>query len=154
MGYRQDTVTNLAARLARTARRARPGIVLSAAVVPDEGLAREHRFQDWPAWLATGILDAICPMAYTTESDIFRQQVRDARARVGAEARVWIGVGAYRLTTDETIDRIRTARALGASGIVVFSHESVGGDDLDRLRQEAFAFPLATGASVPGTAGR
>jgi uncharacterized lipoprotein YddW (UPF0748 family) len=153
--YRQDTVTNLTARLARAARAARPGLTVSAAVVPEEALAREHRFQDWPAWLATGAVDAVCPMAYTPEADLFRQQVVDARARVGRDARVWVGVGAYRLTAGDTIERIRTARAAGASGIVVFSHESLAGADLDRLRLEAFATTSAAAApAVPGTSGR
>jgi uncharacterized lipoprotein YddW (UPF0748 family) len=152
--YRQDTVTNLAARLARSARAARPGILVSAAVVPEEALAREHRFQDWPAWLATGVVDAVCPMAYTPEAGLFRQQVVDVRARVGQDARVWIGVGAYRLTAGETIERIRTARASGASGIVVFSHESLQAGDLDRLRLEAFSTTTAGARSVPATGGR
>jgi uncharacterized lipoprotein YddW (UPF0748 family) len=152
--YRQDTVTNLTARLARTARAARPGLVVSAAVVPEEALAKEHRFQDWPAWLAMGLVDAVCPMAYTPEADIFRQQVLDARARVGRDASVWVGVGAYRLTTGETIERIRTARASGASGVVVFSHESLQAADLDRLRLEAFATTTAAAPSTPGATGR
>ena len=34
--------------------RERPGLVLSAAVAPDEAQAVNHKFQDWPRWLASG----------------------------------------------------------------------------------------------------
>ncbi len=146
--YRQDTVTDLAARLARAARSARPGTFVSAAVVPEEAVATAHRFQEWGSWLEQGIVDAVCPMAYTPEFALFRRQVAEARARAGALGGIWIGVGAYRLTPEETIERIRVARSAGASGIVVFSHESLAGRDLDGLRQQAFPALAPPGAAA------
>ena len=118
--------------------RARPGLVVSAAVVPDEAQAVSQKFQAWPAWLARGIIDAVCPMAYTPDSRIFRQQVERARAVAGAERDVWAGVGAYRLPMDGILEKIRTARAAGASGVVLFSHESLHPGELHRLREAAF----------------
>ena len=41
--------TRLAERLARAARAERPGLVVSAAVVPDDAAALHHKFQTWPA---------------------------------------------------------------------------------------------------------
>ncbi len=52
---------------------------------------------------------------------------------------VWAGVGAYRLTIDDTIEKILTARRSGAAGVVVFSHESLSATALRRLATEAFA---------------
>jgi hypothetical protein len=40
---------------------------------------------------------------------------------------VWTGIGAYRLDPGETAARIRQAREAGASGVVLFSYDSVAG---------------------------
>ncbi len=134
--YRRDVLTALAARLSEAARAARPGIVLSAAVVPDEAQAVSHRFQDWPTWASRGILDALCPMTYTVERPVFLRQVEQAKTRVAIP--VWAGVGAYRLTLPEILERVKDARTLGASGVVLFSHESIPPAHVAPLREQAF----------------
>jgi uncharacterized lipoprotein YddW (UPF0748 family) len=111
---------------------------VSAAVVPDEAQAVEHKYQSWPVWAERRILDAVCPMVYTPDARLFRRQVESIRERIAGRQPVWAGVGAYRLALDETIARIRTARSSGVSGVVVFSHESFAPSELRRLREEAF----------------
>jgi uncharacterized lipoprotein YddW (UPF0748 family) len=149
--YRRDVLTDLAERLARTARRARADLVVSAAVVPDEASAVNQKWQAWPNWVARGIVDAVCPMAYTPDGRVFRRLVEQARALVGAGRPLWIGVGAYRLQTAEVIGRIREARESGASGVVIFSHESLAPDGWRRLRDEAFTQTAAdSGGAVSG----
>ena len=71
-----------------------------------------------------GLVDAICPMAYTTEPARFAEQIAAAREAAGTRA-VWAGIGAYRLSPKETIDNILTARRLGASGVILFSYDSM-----------------------------
>lgn len=132
--YRRDTLTALVARLGRAVRAERPGIVVSAAVVPDQATALHHKFQDWPGWLAARILDAVCPMTYTPDGRIFREQVAAARAFAAAEQQVWAGIGAYRLSVPGVAEKIAEARAAGASGYVLFSHESLDGAALRLLR--------------------
>jgi uncharacterized lipoprotein YddW (UPF0748 family) len=123
---------------------------VSAAVVPDETQAVTERFQDWPAWIAGGVVDALCPMAYTPDEPLFRQQIDQARARAGRSVPVWAGVGAYRLTPEAVVDRIRAAREAGAEGVVLFSHESLDALGWARLRAEAFlpAAPAAAAAAA------
>ena len=144
--YLRQRLTALTQRLSRAARAERPGIVVSAAVVPDETQAVTTRFQDWPTWLASGLIDALCPMTYTPDPKLFREQVDQARARAGQRGTVWAGVGAYRLTPAEVVDRVRAAREAGAEGVVVFSHESLDALGWARLRAEAFAPAAATAA--------
>ncbi len=145
--YRRRTLDAMVGRLSRAARAARPGLVVSAAVVPDQAQALYHRYQDWPSWMAAGWLDAVCPMAYTPDTRLFRAQLEQARARVGGGARLWAGVGAYRLPVDGIVEKIRAAREAGASGVLLFSHESLGGLDLDRLRAEVFAAAAGDGGA-------
>src|SRR5262245_5311882 len=93
--YRRSTVTVLASRLSAAARSERPGLVVSAAVTPDEAQAVSQRFQAWPRWLAEGLLDAVIPMAYTPDNRIFTAQVQQARTLIAGGQRLWAGIGAY-----------------------------------------------------------
>jgi len=115
-------------------------------VVPDQATAIRSRFQDWPEWLARGMLDAVCPMAYTIDSRVFRQQVIQARERLGPGQAVWAGVGAYRLPLGGILEKIAVAREAGANGVVLFSHESLQPWELDRLR---VAFPTPSSYRPP-----
>ena len=56
---------------------------------------------------------------------------------------VWAGIGAYRLSSSQTIENIETARRLGADGIVLFSYDSItrapyGTDYLSSVGRGAF----------------
>jgi uncharacterized lipoprotein YddW (UPF0748 family) len=147
--YQRRTLTALAARLADAARVERPGIVLSAAVAPDEAQAVHHKFQDWPQWLTRGILSALCPMSYTPDNRLFVSQVEQALTRAGKGQHVWAGIGAYRLDVDGIVEKVELARVAGARGVVLFSHESIGPADWDRLRQKAFSPPVAAAFLAP-----
>jgi uncharacterized lipoprotein YddW (UPF0748 family) len=146
--YRRETLTALAERLSKSARAERPQILVSAAVVPDQATALHARYQDWPDWLARGILDAACPMAYTVDSRIFRDQVAKAQTRIAPGQAVWAGVGAYRLALQGLVDRIALARGLGVAGVVLFSHEYLQPWELDRLRTEAFPGPAGAAPAM------
>ncbi len=143
---RRAALSALAARLASAAREERPGLTVSAAVVPDEAVALTQKFQDWPQWLARGVLDAVCPMAYTPDPRVFRQQVERAQALAGGRHPVWAGVGAYKLDLAGIVRHIRVARESGAAGVLLFSQESLRPGDLVRLRAEAFPAPTDVGS--------
>jgi uncharacterized lipoprotein YddW (UPF0748 family) len=151
--YRRDALTALVDRLSRSARAERPRLLVSAAVTADEAQAVAVKFQRWPEWISRGSIDAVCPMAYSADSRIFQGQIRDARERVGPNRSIWAGVGAYRLDVDGVIEKIRLARSAGASGVVIFSHESLRPTDLDRLRQGAFPTAAASGRETRATMG-
>jgi uncharacterized lipoprotein YddW (UPF0748 family) len=150
--YRRRGVTALASRLADAARVERPGLVLSAAVAPDEAQAVHHKFQNWPRWMTSGILSAMCPMVYTPDNRVFVYQVEQALARAGGQ-RVWAGIGAYRLDVPGIAEKVELARRAGAGGIVLFSHESLSSADWRRLGEEAFTRPVrSAGSQVAGEA--
>ena len=146
--YRRHVLTVLTTRLADAGRAERPGIVVSAAVTPDVALAVHHKFQDWPAWLRSGVLSAVCPMTYTPDSRLFQQQLEDAR-QLASEKLVWAGIGAYRLDPAGLVEKIALARRVGANGVVLFSNESLDAGHLRRLRDESFVSRAAR-AEPPG----
>ncbi len=141
--YRREVLTALTARLADAARGERAGIVVSAAVAPDEAQAIHQKFQDWPRWLDDGVLAALCPMTYTPDNKLFQQQVELARERAKRGQPVWAGIGAYRLDPAALIEKVELARHSGASGVLLFSHESLDPAHLKLLREQAFPSRVA-----------
>jgi len=140
--FRRARVTWLVDGIAQAAREERPGILISAAVLPDPAAALAIKLQDWPSWAARGIVDAVCPMAYAEERPAFTLQI-DAVHGAAGPAAVWAGIGAYRLTAAETASRIFEARRAGSSGVLLFSYDSVsagrnGGRYLADVARAAF----------------
>jgi uncharacterized lipoprotein YddW (UPF0748 family) len=120
--------------------------MVTVATAPDPQEARDHRLQDWSAWIQTGLVDFVCPMAYTTEPARFAEQIAAARSIAGPGV-IWAGIGAYRLAPAQTIENIQAARRLGAGGVAVFSYDSLidprqsAPDYFAVLGRSAFATP-------------
>jgi uncharacterized lipoprotein YddW (UPF0748 family) len=146
--WRRQVLTALTTRLADAARRERPGLVLSAAVAPDEAQAVNNKFQDWPAWVQAGVVAALCPMTYTPDSRLFTQQLEAMRERNGAGHPMWAGIGAYRLDVAGIVEKVTLARRAGAQGVVLFSHESLAPADLRQLGQQVFGARFAFGSEL------
>ena len=94
-------------------------------------------------WLDNRLIDVVCPMAYTPDASVFATQIASVRQLAG-EAPVWAGIGAYRLSSTQTVANIETARRLGAAGVVLFSYDSLvrppnGLDYLSSVGRAAFA---------------
>ncbi len=122
--FRIARMTALVGALRTAIRTTRPDAQVTVAAAPGIDEARDNKFQDWTAWLQSGLVDAVCPMAYTPEPARFAEQIAAARDAVGGRS-IWAGIGAYRLAPAQTIANIETARRLGAGGIVLFSYDSL-----------------------------
>ncbi len=140
--FRRSRLNALVMRVRTVAKARRPDIVLSAAVYPDSSEASSARLQDWRSWLEHRLIDVVCPMAYTPDTAAFAAQIASVRQLAG-EQPVWAGIGAYRLSSSQTVANIQTARRLGAEGFVLFSYDSVvgaphGADYLPAVSRAAF----------------
>jgi uncharacterized lipoprotein YddW (UPF0748 family) len=122
--FRVARMSALMGKLRTAVRSVRPEALVTVAVAPDISEALDQKMQDWSTWLRSSVVDAVCPMAYTPEAARFAQQIAAARDVVGGRA-VWAGIGSWRLSPVQTIDNIRTARKLGAGGVVLFSYDSL-----------------------------
>ena len=154
--FQREQITLLVERIYQGVKKRRPAAIVSAAVFANDENARTRRFQDWRRWLALGILDVICPMAYSPDTAIFQKQIEVAAASAHAAGRkVWAGVGAYRIPVESTVEKIDAARTLGADGVILFSYDfaaqpsephNPAGDYLERVRRKSFAakIPQAT----------
>lgn len=126
--FRRERLTALVSRISDVVHADRPHALITAAVAPDPQEAFDHRLQDWRDWINADLINAICPMAYAQDPAAFAAQIAAARAGAGPHT-VWAGIGAYRIPPAETIDDIQTARKLGASGIILFSYDSLTGSN-------------------------
>jgi len=131
-GFRRSRLNSLVLRLRTAVKARRPAALFSAAVYPEPAEATGRKFQDWPLWLEKRWIDVVCPMAYTPDATIFALQIATVRQAAGNQP-VWAGIGAYRLSPAQTVQNIETARRLGASGIVLFSYDSLAPRGLDYL---------------------
>jgi uncharacterized lipoprotein YddW (UPF0748 family) len=146
--FRREQITRLVERIYHGVKQRRPNVTVSAAVFGNAEDAYLRRYQDWPHWLRLGILDVACPMAYTPDTEIFRDQITVA-VDAGGGARVWAGIGAFRNTVEGTLEKISVARELGTRGIVLFSYdfaararvEDTQASYLDQVGQRAFRRP-------------
>ncbi|HVQ40445.1 MAG TPA: family 10 glycosylhydrolase [Pyrinomonadaceae bacterium] len=145
--FQREQITMLVERIYREVKRRKPQVIVSAAVFANDENAYTRRFQDWRRWLSMGILDVACPMAYSTDTAVFKKQIEiAANSAHAAGRRVWAGIGAYRIPADSTVAKINAARLLGSDGIILFSYDftvrpselNPGGDYLDRVRRSAF----------------
>ena len=139
--FRRSRLTSLVIKIRTAVKAVRPEAIVSAAVVPDAQQAFDERLQDWRGWIDQSLLDVLCPMAYTTESDVFQRQITAARDYAGSRP-VWAGIGAYQLSPAQTLTHIAAATKLGA-GIILFSYESLAAapnssDAVSELGRAAF----------------
>ena len=136
--FRRARLTGLLTKIRATVKARRPRAMLTAAVFPDANDAANRRFQNWGGWLESGLLDAICPMTYTTDPAVFRAQITHVEQLAGKRP-VWAGIGAFQLSPSATIENIRMARQLGAEGVVLFSYDNLDGRYVETVSKGAFA---------------
>jgi uncharacterized lipoprotein YddW (UPF0748 family) len=123
--WRRTQVTQLVRRVAVEARAIRPGIKISAALIPWGQAPKGERdfvdvapmqriYQDWHGWLREGLIDLAVPMNYAAETDDrvrgwFDDWIRWEK-RHGHGRQVAVGLGAYRNTPANTLAQIARVR--------------------------------------------
>jgi len=121
--WQRENVTNLVRRVYFAVKDANPQVAVSAAVW------QRHRYyfalikQDWMRWVREGILDFVCPMDYTANTDLFAERVGEQVMEVNGTIPIAPGIGAYLLDDEwQFVEQVKVARDLGADGFVVFSY--------------------------------
>ena len=123
-------VTALVSEGAKRLRKARPGIVISAAVFPDPDIARERVLQRWPEWARTGLVDLLCPMAYRRDTAEVARVLGRARA-AAPKTRMWGGLMAYAGERALLREQVRAAEHAGCEGAILFAYDPMHRDLLD-----------------------
>jgi uncharacterized lipoprotein YddW (UPF0748 family) len=139
--FRTARLTALVDALHTAVRAVRPSAVVSVAVNPSPATAASQFLQDWRGWIDRGLVDVICPMAYTTDTDAFASEIEAVHQAAGRHP-VWAGIGAYRLSADQIAANVRSARRIGVHGVAFFSYDSL----IDAARGPGFLLQVARAA--------
>jgi uncharacterized lipoprotein YddW (UPF0748 family) len=141
--WRRERTATLVERARDALAEARPGALLSAAVIaggPGPSAspggfagtrAAERMFQGWPTWLDDGLVDFVLAMAYTREANAeqagwFRQWVAFAGGLADRHpGRVGVGVGAYLNEVVDALTQIRLVQdRVGSVGVYSYQQDS------------------------------
>jgi uncharacterized lipoprotein YddW (UPF0748 family) len=127
--WRCGNITRLVRDVSVLARRARPGIQLSAAVYGKYPSCRDSVAQDWPGWVNEGLIDFVAPMNYTTDHGDFEKLLKSQVALLKDDSRLCPGIGVTaaesRLGVPAVLQQLETARQHGAGGFVLFDLNEV-----------------------------
>ncbi|CAG0992617.1 hypothetical protein MYXO_02489 [Myxococcaceae bacterium] len=123
--WRREKLGDVVGEISRAARRARPGLVVSAAVWAFPTRAYLSLHQDWTHWLESGHLDFAVAMAYSRDPRLFTMMARSNVAIGGS--RTWLGLGAWLFESapERAVAQLREARALAPGGVVLFSWDAL-----------------------------
>ncbi len=174
MAWRRQQVTNLVRRISIEARAIKPGIKISAALIPwgqppsserdfVDAAPMQRIYQDWHQWMRDGLIDFGVPMNYAAETDARVRGWFDGwiawEKRHTHGRQLAVGLGAYRNTPEDTlaqIERVRRPEGKGrASGVSFFSYASprstpaAGADKIAFLAEGAAGRPAAFARPAP-----
>jgi uncharacterized lipoprotein YddW (UPF0748 family) len=122
--WRKLVITDWVQELSVIARRARPGLAVSAAVFPDLERARREKAQDWKTWLDRGYVDYVCTMTYTPDLADFQTKVQKEQVWATQRNKVVVGIGSWKFDRmSQLAAQITMTRQLGAPGFVLFSYD-------------------------------
>ncbi len=124
--WRRNQVTRLVEEISVATHAARPGLVLSAAVISYFDRAYLSLGQDWRQWLDSGALDVAVPMVYTLDDRLFGYQL-DNFAGWKESQRIWPGIGVWLFDErpDRALRQIEAVRSRNFAGEVLFSDDAI-----------------------------
>ena len=134
---RFNDVTSLVSGISSAVRAVKPLCKVTAAT----WRTNRTMYQSPTAWLENGLLDAICPMQYTSDVLVFEDWVRDLDPFSGGR-QIWNGILA---SGDKISEEVTITRNVGSWGQAIFEYSSMNNPrttDLDSV--------YATPAAVPG----
>jgi uncharacterized lipoprotein YddW (UPF0748 family) len=145
--WRREKLGALVAAVAASARAARPGLRVSAAVIAERERAYRVDLQDWLGWLDAGTLDFAVPMLYTRDPALLRYGV-ETYAGLAKRRELWVGLGSWLFadSPELAVEQLRTANAAPELGTALFSWDSIR--DAPPLLS-ALATEVARGGAAP-----
>ena len=117
-------------------------IPLSVDVFPGREAAKIEIAQDWGRWAKEGIVDALCPMIYTNNLEVFRESVKDAVTTANGRCLIYPSIGCAsshnKNTPEGVVESVRIAREEGADGVYFFSGYSLKDEFITELKSTVF----------------
>ena len=123
--WRRGLITSLVEEIADAAHATKPNVSVSLAAWDDIEDGREEFGQDWIAWSRDCLLDFVCPMDYTRDTEHLTDHLTEQLSLTRSAIPLYAGLGAFRLKSSyDLFEQIEAARAAGADGFVIFSYSN------------------------------
>ena len=124
--WRRQQVTALVAEIRTSLDAVRPGVELSAAVIPYADRAYLSIAQDWRRWLEENLVNFVVPMLYTRDQRLFGYQA-DALGGGRSPERTWAGIGVWLFATEPegAVAQVHAARGAGLPRDALFSYDAL-----------------------------
>jgi len=125
--WKRAQVTELLKLLVQKARAIRPDIQVSATGCMSYVRALHEAFQDWPSWVNSGLVDFVTVMNYSPDPVEYERWSGVAKEKVTDCARLYSGVGAYKLVRSPEIfeKEFRCCEGSGIGLCAVFHYGSL-----------------------------
>lgn len=123
--WRGKQITTIVRSINQNAKKIKPNLIFSAAVVGDYDRALTRYFQPSREWMKEGILDIAMPMLYRQDLEEYENFIKDLKKNSSGKF-VYPGIGGHLKKTGEEIAKyIEAARELGADGNAIFAYSSL-----------------------------
>lgn len=117
-------VTMFVESVRKRLRAARPGALLTAAVLADHPSCVTSVGQDWPAWIDADLVDYAVPMNYVEKRARYAALVAKQGSVKTRASRIIGGIGVTanesKLSAAQVVDQINLARQAGFAGVALF----------------------------------
>ncbi len=123
--WRAAQVTAIVREVRDSLARVRPGLTLSAAVLPDTSVARLRYAQSWTDWVRAGLLDRAFVMCYAPRVRTVDEAMQSCAAGLGTDGRIVPGIAVYNSRPAQAAAKIRDAVAIGYPALAIYSYDSV-----------------------------
>jgi len=125
--WKRAQVTELLKLLVQKARAIRPDIQVSATGCMSYARALHEAFQDWPAWVNTGLVDFVTVMNYSPDPAEYERWNGVAGAKVSDLKRLYFDVGAYKLVRSPEVfeKEFRSCENSGSGLCAIFHYGSL-----------------------------
>lgn len=135
-------VTQLVTEIRQAIANSERPVLLGADVFPDMETADVLIAQNWEDWVATGLVDFVCPMLYTNNLNLFQEYIRNAVSVAGDNCKVYPGIGVHTshndITKDLIVKEVNITREEKTNGMVFFSGYSFNKGMMDTLKVTVF----------------
>ncbi len=133
--WRRNLIHTSAREIARAVHTLDPYVCVSLAARSSVSWCTYSDGQEWWKWMNEGILDFVCPMNYTVDTDRFAATMKSHLPLAKGMTPYYSGLGVYRMDSyDQLAANANAGRARGHDGWIAFNQRGIM-HHLDKVRE-------------------
>jgi uncharacterized lipoprotein YddW (UPF0748 family) len=126
--FRRAVLTDHLREISSLVRELKPELLITIDVFPEQN-AKDIVFQNWEVWARDGLIDALMPMIYTNDLQLFERKASLFLKMIPANFPVYLGIGTQdnqgkRIEADVILAQMDIGAELGAAGCFIFQNDA------------------------------